>query len=381
MNDAPLLCATPFHARAADANRHNAWVVRNGVTLSADYGDVATEALRARLNVAMADISWRWRAMLEGPQAGEFLKHLVTRDIAELPPGLSLKALWLSDRGGVRGAGVVARHGRDSFQLIASASDAEWIAAAANAFDVRFRDVSAETGGLAIVGRFARETLEEAELAADITPLAFRKLSWRGIDITLSRFGEHEGYEIWCAPDDGLLVWDRIMQAGRRFAIVPAGVAAMDVLDCEAGIARPQRDYVPARDGEAASPSPRALGLEKLIDAGHGAFNGYAAWLAARDRETKTLVGVEISADTPAPFTPLLRDGMQIGHTLQSVYSPAMRRAIALASVDIKSAIAGTVLSLTLPPSMYVPELRKASARVVELPFLAAPGAVDSQGG
>lgn len=376
MSDAPLLRATPFHARAAAANRRNAWVVRNGVTLSADYGDVATEALYARLNVAVADISWRWRVMLEGPRAAKFLSRLVTRDAAELSPGMSLKALWLSDGGGVRGAGVVARHGRDSFQLIASAPDAEWIAAAADFFDVKFRDVSAETGGLAIVGRFARTTLEEAELAADIAPLAFRKLSWRGIDIALSRFGEHGGYEIWCAPDDGLLVWDRIMQAGRRFAIVPAGVAAMEVLDCEAGIARPQRDYVPARDGEADAPSPRALGLEKLIDAGHSRFNGCAAWLAACERETKTLAGVEISADTPAPFTPLLRDGAQIGHTLQSVYSPALRRAIALASVDIKSASPGTVLSLTLPPSMEVPELRKASARIVELPFLA--GAADT---
>jgi glycine cleavage system aminomethyltransferase T len=59
-----------------------------------------SEALAARLRVAIADISWRRRIMLEGARAVEFLSKLVTRDAAKLSPGTSLKALWLSDGGG-----------------------------------------------------------------------------------------------------------------------------------------------------------------------------------------------------------------------------------------------------------------------------------------
>jgi aminomethyltransferase len=368
----PLVRATPFHARAAAANRENAWVARNGITLSDFYGDTNDEALAARLRVAMADISWRWRIMLEGPRVVEFLGRLVTRDVSKLAPGTSLKALWLSDDGYVRGAGVIARYGRESFLIAASAPDMGWIAPAAAFYGVKLRDMSDE-GGLAIVGPYAQATVQAAQLAGDLEPLAFRKLSWRGIDITLSRFGEHGGYEIWCAPDDGVLVWDRIARAGQSFGLKPAGVAAMDLLDLEAGIARPERDYEPARDGAAKGPSPVALGLESLIDVEHQAFNGRAAYLASREKEPKRLAGIELESDIPAPFTPLLIKGRVVGHTLRSVWSPSLRRARALAQIDVSAFAPGTRLTLTLPPSREIPELRTAEARVTALPFLKVP--------
>jgi len=368
----PLVRATPFHARTAAANLENAWVTRNGITLASFHTDTNDEALAARLRVAMADISWRWRIMLEGARVVEFLSKLVTRDVSRLAPGTSLKALWLADGGGLRGAAVIARYGRESFLLAASAPDMDWIASAAAAYDVKLRDMR-EEGGLAIVGPYAQATVNAAQLTADLEPLAFRKLSWRGIDVTLSRFGEHGGYEIWCAPDDGILVWDRIARAGERFGLMPAGVAAMDLLDLEAGIVRPERDYAPARDGNANGPSAVALGLEFLIDPDHRTFNGRTAFLAAREKEAKRLAGIEIDSDRPAPFTPLLLKGSAVGHTLRSVWSPALRRAIALAQIDVSAIAPGTKLTLTLPPSLAVPELRTSEARVSALPFLKVP--------
>jgi aminomethyltransferase len=366
----PLVRATPFHARAAAANLENAWVTRNGITLSSFYADPHDEAPAARLRVAIADISWRWRIMLEGPRVAEFLGKLVTRNVSTLAPGTSLKALWLSDGGLVRGAGVIARYGKETFLLAASSPDPEWIAPAAAAYDVKLRELNDE-GGLAIVGPYAQATLQAAQLAADLEPLAFRKLSWRGIDVTLSRFGEHGGYEIWCAPDDGMLVWDRIARAGKSFGLKPAGIAAMDLLDLEAGIARPDRDYQPARD--ASGPSPVALGLESLIDPDHQTFNGRAAYLAAREKVAIRLAGIEIESDVSAPFTPLLLNGRAVGHTLRSAWSPSLRRAIALAQIDVSAFAPGTKLTLTLPPSRDVPELRTADARVTALPFLKVP--------
>ncbi len=151
------------------------------------------------------------------------------------------------------------------------------------------------------------------------------------------------------------------------------GVAAMDILDLEAGIARPERDYEPARDGMARGPSPVALGLESLIDLDHQTFNGRAAYLAAREKEPKRLAGIEIESDIPAPFTPLLLKSRAVGHTLRSVWSPSLRRAIALAQIDVSAFAPGTKLMLTLPPSQANPELRTADARVTALPFLKLP--------
>ncbi|HUO92919.1 MAG TPA: glycine cleavage T C-terminal barrel domain-containing protein [Rhizomicrobium sp.] len=368
------LAATPFHARAAEASRHNAWLTRNGVTLARQYESTEREALAARLNVVIADISWRWRAMFEGASSEVFLSRLLTRDAATLAPGQSFKALWLSDAGGVRGAGVLARFGREAFQLAASAPDRDWIEAAAATMGVSVQDVSRETGGLAIIGPYARKTLEAAGIDASLDALGFRKLSWRGTEVTLSRWGEQDGYEIWCSPDDALLVWDRLMRAGAPFGIAPAGIGAMDVLDLEAGIARPTLDYEPAREASDTQPMPAALGLDSLIDDNHHGFNGRASLLGAKP--SRRLVGLEIDSDEPAPFTSLVSNATAVGHTLRSAYSPALRRAIALAMVDDAAAVPATLLSLTLPPRMAAPELRKAAARVARLPFLDKPASI-----
>jgi aminomethyltransferase len=370
------LWATSFHARTSDANRHNAWLTRNGVTLAEHYDTVEQEALAARLNVVIADISWRWRVILEGASAEALLSKLVTRDAAALVPGGAFKALWLSDAGGVRGAGVIARLGRETFQLTASAPDRDWIASAAATMQVQMRDVSQEGGGLAVVGPYAAATLKAAGLETELEPLAFRKLSWRGIEVVLSRWGEHGGTEIWCAPDDGVIVWDRLMRAGAAYGIVPAGVAAMDVLDLEAGVPRPELDYKPARVASDAEPMPAAFGLVSLIDEAHHGFNGRRAFLAAKP--SRKLVGLEIDSDEPAPFTPIALNDKIVGHTLRSVYSPALKRAIALATVDDAAAAVATLLSLTLPPAMAKPELRKAAARVTSLPFLEKPASIDA---
>jgi len=363
------LRATPFHARAAEANRGNDWTVRNGCTLARVYSDAHEEALAARVRGVLADISWRWRELIEGARADEFLSHLATRDASKLEPGAALKALWLNDGGAVRGAGAIARYGKATFLLVSAAEDREWIASAAARFGVKMHD--AGEGGLALIGPYAARVLQEAGLDPALEPLAVRKVFWRGTSVTLSRFGEHGGYEIWCAPDDGLLVWDRLMRAGAAFGLQAAGTEAMDILDLEAGIARPIRDYAPARDGFVKQPTPKSLGLEKLIDSTHQIFNGRSAYLAAL--ETKTLIGLEIDSEMPAPHTPILRNGQAIGRTLSSHYSPALRRAIALAIVEESAAAPGTELALTLAPTAETPEFRNAIARVAALPFLPVP--------
>jgi aminomethyltransferase len=369
----PLVRATPFHSRAAAFNRDNAWVTRNGFTLAAHYTDSQDEALAARLRVAIADISWRWRLVFDGAEAGDLLQKLLTKDPTKLVPGQALKAVWLSEGGGVRGAGLVARYGRENFVLVSAAPDEDWITAAAARANAKGRDVSEQSGALAIVGPYAAKLLAQAGIDPTLEPLHFRGAFWRGLDVTLSRWGEHAGYELWCKPDDAPIVWDRLMRAGEAFGIAPAGVEAMDILDLEAGIARPVRDYDPAMDREAASPAPRALGLDSLVDSEHPDFVGRTAWLASREKDSRVLVGLEIEAGEPAPHSPVKVGEQVVGQVLASRYSPALRRAIALAQVDAAHAHPGTAVNVILPAARQDPEFRNVAARVAALPFLPAP--------
>mgnify|MGYP001604703575 CR=1 FL=1 len=342
--------ATPFHSRTAALNRANRWINRNGWTLAADFGDANAEALAARASVIMADITWRWRATIEGAGAGAFLSRLLTKDASRLKPGTASKALWLSDSGGVMGACVIARLGREHFILAASAPDDGWISSAAAHFGATVSDISGESGGIAIAGPFAASALTAAGLPSAIEPLQFREMNWRGLAVAVSRWGEHGGYEIWCKPGEGLIVWDRIAKAGARFGLVPAGLIAADILDLERGVARPGRDYQPAQLADDAQPTPLSLGLELLIDDGHLNFNGRAAWQTARAAEKRRFAGIELDCETPpSKHAALMRGDEPIGRIVASVFSPALRRAIALAQIDESSAAPETEVRIALP--------------------------------
>jgi glycine cleavage system aminomethyltransferase T len=80
---------------------------------------------------------------------------------------------------------------------------------------------------------------------------------------------------------------------------------------------------------------------------------------------TKNCAGNEFDADTPMPHAALMRGGAEVGHTLHSLYSPTLRRAIALATVDTDCAAPGTRLSCG-----------GVSVRVAALPFLAVPASI-----
>jgi aminomethyltransferase len=369
--------ATPFHPRTAECNRENAWCERNGFTVAAHFGDAEDEAISARMSAIVTDVSWRSRIRLSGAHALECASRLMTRDPSKLGIGQGFKALWLNDAGAVRGAGVVARRNVWELELISAADDLEWVGSTAKLFGVNATDVTRDGGGIAIIGPHAARVLAAAGLRVTLDLLACIRLDWGGIDIELSRFGEHMGFEIWCGRDDALVVWDRISRAGAPFALRPAGAEAMDTLDIEAGIVRPWRDFAPVRDASSPSPMPAQLALESLIDESHRGFNGFRNWYAHKlGPYDSTLVGIVVDGDRPVPFAPLLRDGRKVGRTLSSRYSPSLRRAIALAEIETAGAEPGAVLSVAEPGSLARSEVSRLPARVAGLPFLPAPDSI-----
>jgi len=152
----------------------------------------------------------------------------------------------------------------------------------------------------------------------------------------------------------------------------------MDTLDIEAGVARPWRDFVPARDASSACPTPDELGLQSLIDEGHQAFNGRRSWSAHKQKKTsqRMLAGVAVDGVRPVPFAPLVKDGRKVGRTLSSRYSPSLRRAIALAELEAAYAEPGTTMTVAEPGTLARTDLACLAARVAILPFLPGPDSI-----
>ena len=336
-----MIKATPFHSRAADRNQANAWTRRAGYTLSEFYSGVEEEALSARTAAVISDISYRARLHISGGRAEECLMQLATRDVSQLAVGAGGDALWLDDNAVPQGDGVVARLGPEHF-LLQTQSELAWIDHVAGQFGLR---PERQDAGLALIGPSAGAILSAAGLAMPEQGRV-EGVAWNGLDITLSRFGA--GVELWCSAQDAALVWDRLQAAGAPFGLLPAGLAALDVIDMETHVPR-----------------------TSAVDEEHTGFTGRSAWLTALGQQSRNIVGIDIDSETPAPHALLMRRGKASGQIGASLYSPALGRAIGLAEVSAADAAPGTEFTLTLPPDAQHPAPRIVAARIVSLPLLA----------
>jgi glycine cleavage system aminomethyltransferase T len=343
--------ATPFHSRTAVHNKCNAWVRRGTFTVPRHFGNVEREVLAARFSAIVADLSAMGRLRVSGEGAMRLLTSALNSDIETIKTGEAREVYWTNDGGGVRGVGVAARYGEANFLLEAIDTDRDWFATAAPRFEAKLRDETTEKGLLLLAGPYARQILEAAGLegAAKLGPFAHIICSWNGISISVAHRPALGGYEISCSRDDGLIVFDRISEAGRPFALTLIGQEALELLQLEAGIPIIGLDYSPARSPNGGDPSPASIGC---------ATNG-ATGVA--------LAGVEWDGREAASFAPLLRLGQKIGHTLRSAYSPAGCRMIALAQVPADQAQRGNELQLRIGGDKSDDLV---SVRVRPLPFL-----------
>lgn len=369
-----VLQSTPFHARAVEANCFNAWETRRGYTLASHYTSADEEAVAARFGAVLADLSWQWRVVFAGGDIEAFVDRAFTRGGAAMALGSGCDVLWLNDGGAVRGRGYLVRLGADRFLLLSPGEDRDWLDHAAGLYGVSCYDQSADDVGaglLALIGPAAVKLLCAAGLEADavqtLAPGGFIRLTWRGLTIAVSRLGL--GFEVWCAADDALIVWDRLMAAGRSYAVLAAGQTALDTLAFEAGMLVAERDFTPARDGFCREPSPQGLGLCGVVDP-ERRFNGKAAYLA--NGAPTRLVGLILEGAAtaapvaPGPIThPATPAGRAVGQLLATRVSPALQGVLGLAILEESCPADGLVVG-------------HFAGRALGLPFLPIPQPLES---
>jgi glycine cleavage system aminomethyltransferase T len=231
-----------------------------------------------------------------------------------------------------------------------------WFAAAAPHFGAMVRDVTVERALLLIAGPYTLPLMIAARLEG--IPLEAGRYAaqydWRGVPVTLFRSAIGDGYELSCAPDDALIVFDRLVSAGKLVGVRHAGEQAKQLLQMEAGVPLVHLDFTPARQPYAQTPLPAALGFDDPASPGAAAH-------------APALAGLLYESEATLQSAGLLVGGIEVGRSMRSLYSPALKGAIALAQIQAKYAAAGTMLTARTADSSGV---REVQARIVPLPFL-----------
>jgi aminomethyltransferase len=214
------------------------------------------------------------------------------------------------------------------------------------------------------------------------------------IDLDVSRTGYTGdlGYELWVGAEKALELWDRLIEAGRTFAIRPAGMLALDMTRVEAGLILAEVDYTSAAFAliPSQSYSPFEIGLGRLVNLNKAAeFVGRRALAEEAQRGSdRRLVGLAIDWPSLEPLyaaqglsvgvsgqawrdqIPVFSGGRQVGRATSGTWSPILKAHIALASVERAFEPVRTQLAL----EWTVEGVRShAAARVVPLPFFDPP--------
>ena len=207
---------------------------------------VGQEHQATRERVALYDLTSFGKIEVSGKDALRLLQRITDNDV-DKPVGSTVYTQFLNTRGGIESDLTVVRKGEDLFWVITGsgfiANDLAWIQiqAAAGEDNVEIRDITTDWACLALWGPQARAVLQKIT-GDDVSNEGFPYLSGRIIDLNganvwtqrLSYVGEL-GWELYIPPHRAVMVWDKLIEAGREFGIEVGGYKVLDSLRLEKG--------------------------------------------------------------------------------------------------------------------------------------------------
>ncbi|MCW5569989.1 MAG: aminomethyltransferase family protein [Steroidobacteraceae bacterium] len=343
---------TPFHPRTAAANTLNAWHRWRDYTVADAYFDVGLEYTALRNACTVFDLSPMTKHLISGPDALAFMNRLVTRDVAKIKAGRVGYAVWCDDAGQVIDDGTIF-HLRDHvYRLCSQERQLDWLHASARGFDVSVVEETHDVAALALQGPTSCALLKRLGLAGieTLAPFGIRSFAFEGGELAVSRTGftGDLGYELWIDPEFALPLWDRIFDVGQVVGVKPMGTFALEMSRIEAGFIQAGVDFLPADRAIRAerTRSPFELDLEWLVDFRKGPFTGRRALLGEKERGSRyRLVKLDVEGNKPAKDAFIYdRRRRNVGVVTSSMWSPAAKANIALASVQIPHGAPGDEL-------------------------------------
>lgn len=338
------LVQTPFHARTSALNRLNQWAAWGGYTAPLAYDDESMEYTAIRNQASVYDLSPMVKYRISGRDAEAYLDKLTIRNVTKLKSGHVHYTAWCDDRGKLLDDGTLFRHGDADFMLCCQERHLPWLLDSAWGYDVSVADVTEHIAALSLQGPCSFAILDKAGFGGARVLKPFQlgtfKLG-RKAEIAISRTGftGDLGYELWTTQDHALALWDALFEAGELHGIRAIGSVALNIARIEAGFIIANADFVPAeqalRDDRARS--PLEMGLDWMIDFGKGHFNGRRALMDERDKRTSkwALVGLELEGNISAEHSLVYFDkSREAGHITAAVWSPTLKRNIALAQIE-----------------------------------------------
>jgi len=307
-----------------------------GWDMPLNYGSQIEEHHTVRRKAGMFDVSHMTIIDITGAGARDYLRKLVTHDVAKLDgkPGKALYTGMLNEQGGVIDDLIIYYTGGTDYRAVVNCAtrekDLAWMGKQIEGFDAVLTERS-EFAIIAVQGPDAIAiTKSVMSKAAQIAIDSLKPFESADVDnwfIARTGYTGEDGLEIMVPEAQAAEFWLALAEAG----VAPAGLAARDTLRLEAGMNLYGNDMT-----DVVSPLEANMGWTVTWEPEDRDFIGRAALTQQKSDGVKNkLVGLVFEGRG------ILRAGMRVvvegcddGIITSGVFSPTLEGAIAFARVD-----------------------------------------------
>ena len=325
--------------------------VYNHMYIPRSFGDPEQNFWNLVNDAILCDVAVERQVEIAGPDAAAFVQLLTPRNLSQCAVGQCKYVLITNESGGILNDPVLLRLEENRFWLSLADSDvlmwAQGVATHAG-LDVTIREPD--------VSPLQLQGPKSGDIMATLFGEAIRDLKYYwldhfeldGIPLVISRTGwsSELGYELYLLDgSQGEALWEKLMAVGEPMGLKPGHTSSIRRI--EGGMLSYHADMD-------AHTNPFELGLDRLVDLEMPAnFIGKAALKQVQQQGiSRQQVGLEIDGEPlPGPntqFWPVEVNGEVIGKVTSAVYSPRLKKNIALAMVPIGNSAVGTTCAVQL---------------------------------
>jgi|TARA_B110000438_G_scaffold190718_1_gene182354 glycine cleavage system aminomethyltransferase T len=339
--------------------------VYNHMYIPRDFGSSEQNFWNLINEAILCDVAVERQVEITGPDAYRFIQLLTPRDLSKLSIGQCKYVLIINNDGGVLNDPVLLRLAENHFWLSLADSDILlWAQGVAINSGLNVNIIEPNVSPLQLQGPNSGKIMTKlfGETIKDLKYYWLKEFNINGIPLIISRTGwsSELGYEIYLRDESkGDELWEKIMDAGKDFGLKPGHTSSIRRI--EGGMLSYHADAD-------INTNPYELGLDRLVNLEIEAnFIGKAALKNIKKKGIKRKqIGLEINCpplNSPnTTYWPLIVEGKNIGKVTSAIYSPRLKKNIALAMVDIKYSEIGNNLETFI-------DNKKINCIVVEKPF------------
>jgi glycine cleavage system aminomethyltransferase T len=339
--------------------------VYNHMYIPRSFGDPEQNFWNLVNNAILCDVAVERQVEISGPDAAAFVQLLTPRNLSQCAVGQCKYVLITNDAGGILNDPVLLRIDENRFWLSLADSDVlMWAQGVATHAGLDVEIGEPDVSPLQLQGPKSGDIMAAlfGDSIRDLKYYWLDHFELDGIPLVISRTGwsSELGYELYLLDgSQGEALWDKLMAAGAPMGLKPGHTSSIRRI--EGGMLSYHADMD-------AHTNPFELGLDRLVDLEMPAdFIGKAALKQVQQQGiSRQQVGIEIEGDPLAGpntrFWPIEVNGEVIGKVTSAVYSPRLKKNIALAMVASAHSAIGTTCDIQL-----VGETRRAT--IVPKPF------------